>query len=62
MNLIKRLKAVLLKQKPLSDEDIYGIYMEAARHMKPAGLFAVDFARALEARHGIVKKEVANEQ
>jgi len=61
MNLIKRLISTILKQKPLSDEDIYGIYMEAARHVKPAGLFAVDFARALEARHGIIKKEMNNE-
>lgn len=61
MNLIKRLISTILKQKPLSEEDIYAVYMEAARHMKPAGLFAVDFARALEARHGIIKKEMNNE-
>lgn len=51
---IKRLKALLLGQRPLCDDEVMGCYLEAAKHMKPTPLFARDFARLVEARHGIV--------
>lgn len=54
MRLVSRIKALLLRQKPLCDDTIMLCYMEAARHMKPTPLFARDFARLVEARHGIV--------
>jgi hypothetical protein len=54
MRLVSRIKALLLRQKPLCDDQIMMCYMEAARHMKPTPLFARDFARLIEARHGIV--------
>lgn len=54
MKLVSRIKALLLKQKPLDDDEILLAYMEAAKHMKPANLFARDFARIIEAKHGIV--------
>ena len=53
MRLVSRIKALLLRQRPLCDDDIMLCYMEAARHMKPTPLFARDFARLVEARHGI---------
>jgi len=54
--MIKRLKAMLLGQKPLDDEQILLVYMEAARQMKTADMFAKDFVRLVEAKHGIVGK------
>lgn len=54
--MIKRLKAMLLRQKPLDDEQILLVYMEAAKQMKTADLFAKDFVRLVEAKHGIVGK------
>lgn len=54
--MIKRLKALLLKQEPLDDEKIMLLYMEAAKQMKTADLFAKDFVRLIEAEHGIVGK------
>jgi len=56
MMMIKRLKALLLGQKPLDDEEILLVYMEAAKQMKTADLFAKDFVRLVEAKHGIVGK------
>ena len=56
MKLIKRLKAKLLGQKPLDHDEIMFVYMDAAKHIKPAPLFAKDFARLIEAKHGIVGK------
>ncbi len=56
MRLLKRLKAKLLGQKPLEEDQILQIYMDAAKHIKPAPLFAKDFARLIEAKHGIVGK------
>jgi|GEM_PF-2282285 len=58
MRFLKKIKARLLRQKPLSHDDILLIYMEASRHMKPAPLFARDFVRLVEARHGIVDHTV----
>tara|TARA_R110000868_G_C10712251_1_gene750050 strand:- start:143 stop:343 length:201 start_codon:yes stop_codon:yes gene_type:complete len=54
MKIIKRLKAKLLRQTPLDDDQLLLIYMHAAKHMKPAPLFAKDFARLVEEHHGIV--------
>jgi hypothetical protein len=48
MRLVLRIKALLLRQKPLSDDEIWLCYMEAARHMKPTPL--------VEAKHGIVSR------
>jgi len=56
MRLLKRLKAKLLGQKPLGHDEIMFAYMDAAKHIKPAPLFAKDFARLIEAKHGIVGK------
>ena len=56
MRLLKRLKAKLLGQKPLDQDEIMFAYMDAAKHIKPAPLFAKDFARLIEAKHGIVGK------
>tara|TARA_R110002167_G_C12367477_1_gene623790 strand:- start:101 stop:301 length:201 start_codon:yes stop_codon:yes gene_type:complete len=56
MQLLKRLKAKLLGQKPLDHDEIMFVYMDAAKHVKPAPLFAKDFARLIEAKHGIVGK------
>ena len=56
MRLLKRLKAKLLRQKPLDHDEIMFVYMDAAKHIKPAPLFAKDFARLIEAKHGIVGK------
>lgn len=56
MRLLKRLKAKLLGQKPLDHDEIIFAYMDAAKHIKPAPLFAKDFARLIEAKHGIVGK------
>ena len=54
--IFKRIKALLLGQKPLDDEQILLIYMEAAKQMKTADMFAKDFVRLVEAKHGIVGK------
>jgi len=54
--MIKRIKALLLGQKPLDEDQILQIYMDAAKHIKPAPLFAKDFVRLVEAKHGIVGK------
>jgi hypothetical protein len=54
--MFKRLKAKLLGQKPLDDDEILTIYMEAARQMKVAPMFAKDFVRLVEAKHGITGK------
>ena len=40
----------------LGDDEILLAYMEACKHMKPANLFAKDFARIIEEKHGIVWK------
>jgi hypothetical protein len=56
MKLVSRIKALLLRQKPLDDDEILLAYMEACKHMKPANLFAKDFARIIEEKHGIVWK------
>ena len=56
MRLLKRLKAKLLGQKPLDHDEIMFAYMDAAKHIKPAPLFAKDFARLIEAKHGIIGK------
>lgn len=56
MRLLKRLKAKLLGQKPLDHDEIMFAYVDAAKHIKPAPLFAKDFARLIEAKHGIVGK------
>lgn len=54
MRLLKRIRAKLLKQKPIGHEELLRIYMHAAREMKPAPQFATDFVRLVEAHHGIV--------
>ena len=54
--MIKRIKALLLGQKPLDEDEVLKIYMDAAKHIKPAPLFAKDFVRLVEAKHGIVGK------
>ncbi len=54
--MLKRLKAKLLKQKPLDDDEILTIYMEAARQMKMAPMFAKDVVRLVGAKHGITGK------
>jgi hypothetical protein len=54
--MFKRLKAKLLGQKPLDHDEIMFAYMDAAKHVKPAPLFAKDFARLIEAKHGIIGK------
>ncbi len=54
--MIKRIKAYLLSQKPLDEDEVLRIYMDAAKHIKPAPLFAKDFVRLVEAKHGIVGK------
>lgn len=54
--MIKRIKALLLGQKPLDEDQILQLYMDAAKHIKPAPLFAKDFVRLVEAKHGIVGK------
>ena len=56
MRLLKRLKAKLLGQKPLEEDQILQIYMDAAKHINPPPLFSKDFARVIEATHGIVGK------
>jgi hypothetical protein len=61
MRLVSRIKALLLRQKPLSDDEILLCYMQAARHMKPTPLFARDFARLVEAKHGIVSRHEVRE-
>ena len=61
MRLVSRIKAMLLRQRPLCDDDIMMCYMEAARHMKPTPLFARDFARLVEARHGFVASHSVRE-
>lgn len=50
---LKRLGSWLTGHKPLSEEEAWDIYMQCARHQKPAGLFAIDFVRAVEKKHGI---------
>ena len=54
--MIKRIKALLLEQKPIDEDQILQLYMDAAKHIKPAPLFAKDFVRLVEAKHGIVGK------
>ena len=54
MRLLKRLKAKLLRQKPIDHDELLRIYMHAAKEMKPAPQFATDFVRLVEAHHGIV--------
>ena len=54
--MLKRLKAKLLGQKPLDEDEILAIYMEAAKQMKMAPMFAKDFVRLVEAKHGITGK------
>ena len=60
--MLKRLKAKLLGQKPLDDDEILTIYMEAARQMKVAPMFAKDFVRLVEAKHGITGKHKVEPQ
>ena len=61
MNILKRLKAKILKQKPMNEEEMLSAYMKAtARGVKPTPLFVRDFIRIVEGHHGIGgKKEVA---
>lgn len=59
--LLKRLKALLLGQRPLCDDDVMRCYLEAAKHMKPTPLFVRDFARLIEAKHGIVASHTVRE-
>ena len=54
MELLKRIKAKLLRQKPMTDDDTLRVYMEAARHSKQGDQFARDFVRLVESHHGIV--------
>jgi len=54
--MLRRLKAKMLGQKPLSEDEIMVAYMDAAKYIKPAPLFARDFARLIEAKHGIGAK------
>lgn len=54
--MLKKLKAMLLNQKPLDEDEIMEAYMDAAKYIKPAPLFARDFARLIEAKHGIGPK------
>ena len=54
--MLKKLKAILLKQKPLDEDEIMEAYTDAAKYIKPAPLFARDFARLIEAKHGIGTK------
>lgn len=54
MRLLKRIRAKLLKQKPIDHDELLRIYMHAAKEMKPAPQFATDFVRLVEAHHGIV--------
>ena len=42
MRLLKRLKAKLLRQKPIDHDELLRIYMHAAKEMKPAPQFATD--------------------
>ena len=58
MELLKRNKAKLLRQKPMTDDDTLRIYMEAARHSKQGDQFARYFVRLVESHHGIVPKYV----
>jgi hypothetical protein len=61
MNILKRLKAKILKQTPMNEEEMLSAYMKAtARGVKPTPLFVRDFIRIVEGHHGIGgKKEVA---
>lgn len=61
MKIIKKLKAILLRQKPMDEDQILAAYMTSLSNgIKPAPLFARDFVRTVERHHGIGnKKEVA---
>lgn len=58
MKFIKMIKARLLRQKPLDEDEILLIYMQACKHLKPMNLFAKDFVRLVEAHHGIGRKHI----
>jgi len=61
MNILKKLKAKLLNQKPMTEEEMLSAYMKAtAKGVKPTPLFVRDFVRIVEGHHGIAdRKEVA---
>jgi len=61
MNILKKLKAKLLNQKPMTGEEMLSAYMKAtAKGVKPTPLFVRDFVRIVEGHHGIAdSKEVA---
>jgi len=60
--MFKRLKAKLLRQKPLDEEEILAIYIKASQQMKIAPLFAKDFVRLVEEKHGITGKYTVEPQ
>lgn len=61
MNILKKLKAKLLQQEPMTEEQMLAAYMQAtARGVKPTPLFVRDFVRIVEGHHGIGgEKELA---
>ena len=61
MNILKKLKAKLLRQTPMTAEEMLAAYMRAlSTGIKPTPLFVRDFVRIVEGHHGIGgKKELA---
>ena len=61
MRILKKLKAKLLRQTPMTAEEMLAAYMRAlSTGIKPTPLFVRDFVRLVEEHHGIGgKKEVA---
>ena len=61
MNILKKLKAKLLGQRPMTEAEMLGAYMKAlSTGIKPTPLFVRDFVRIVEGHHGIGgKKELA---
>jgi len=61
MNILKKLKAKLLRQTPMTAEEMLAAYMrELSTGIKPTPLFVRDFVRIVEGHHGIGgKKELA---
>ena len=58
MNILKKLKAKLLHQEPMTEEEMLSAYMRAtARGVKPTPLFVRDFVRIVEGHHGIGGKK-----
>ena len=57
MRILKKLKAKLLGQRPMTAEEMLGAYMKAlSTGIKPTPLFVRDFVRIVEGHHGIVAK------